>query len=319
MNIVCRTQTTLGYTHLEYYVRYDPITRCMKLSNFECKKKSVVKSYSSLKSKNTFTRVLFCETIVLNSKLEAWLVKDDFCSKSGFLPEHIENKSTFFEILIDFQDCETVLSNHNEIKDLLHLTCEPEPLALYHGSGKDKQVSILKHGLFETFGMLGNGVYLGTFYKACRYASRTQTYDIRLDGTIYRCIAFCLPQNTTVYPNDTWTCMCEVCQKANNGFEQVCDHLTSWNTGHLSAAHVKVSTKPFAINTKKRAYVDKTTQEVTYKNTERYLCKNEEWAFRSDAVFVRDCAVIDLSSVYKPFYNPLQRNMSTLSINDDLQ
>ena len=57
---------------------------------------------------------------------------------------------------------------------------------LYHGTAAEAWEGICASGLEPTFGMLGTGVYMGTFWKATRFAALTQSYQPRKDGIILR-------------------------------------------------------------------------------------------------------------------------------------
>lgn len=64
--------------------------------------------------------------------------------------------------------------------------------------------------------MLGQGVYFGSFWKACRYAMFENTRDWserrdRLRGSVIRSFVRILPDKVTVLPNETFRCMCTKC------------------------------------------------------------------------------------------------------------
>jgi len=143
-----------------------------------------------------------------------WLCPNDVLKKSENLKEGIEGKRTFFSVEID-----------EESSKYLELFCNIQkisldfPLCLYHGTKFTKitRQSILTNGLQETNGMLGCGVYLGTFWKACRFAGFTKDY-FNQEGEIYRVL--CFPKLMETFPRIGWTCQC--CQK------NICDHAGLW-------------------------------------------------------------------------------------------
>jgi hypothetical protein len=282
MNFVCRIQTKTILSRVFSYVEYS----CL-ITNRQLELDTEKPLQCERVHNNDFT--VFIQTNLESKKGQKWLVADDFVQRSGFKPEKIENVSTYFDLRICKQDVEKVLEHRNQITRLLG--CNFEPLALYHGSGADKLSSILQSGLKQSFGMLGNAVYLGTFYKACRYASRQQNYSFRSDGVIFRCLAFA--QTISQYPSFTHTCQCEKCRKEVSGFEKVSDHLSTWNRGEFCAVEVCVSEQPFGF---------KRTGEP------KYLSKNAEWGFRDECVEVKDYLHLDISSIMGPEYHPLQRN-----------
>lgn len=225
-----------------------------------------------------------------------WLVLNDFIPRGEFKPENIQSKSMYFNIEISEIDSFKVLKHNKDINSLLN--CNFSPLSLYHGSGLDRKDSILKFGIYPSFGMLGTAVYLGTFFKACRYAARHQNYEFRKEGgLLFRCLAFIDLDKICKYPLNGFQCHCEKCKQDSFGFEHVSDHLSKWNTGLFSCAEILVSDKPFGV---------KKTGE------KKYLCKNAEWGFRKESVFVKEYLLIDMSSVQGPHYNPLQRNVNCI-------
>jgi len=85
-----------------------------------------------------------------------------------------------------------------------------EPRVVYHGTARDTVKAIVSEGLKPTFGMVGLAVYFGTFWKAFRFATRTQDYEKR-PGAILRYYTFWRRVHYKL-PSDT-PCACEKCQK----------------------------------------------------------------------------------------------------------
>ena len=236
------------------------------------------------------------DTLVPNFNINLkwlWLVKDDFVSKGGFHPRSIPNTSLFFDKKIDPQSCDQVLTRNDVISSFFQVTLDQ--YSLYHGTSVENIETILSCGLSETYGMLGNAVYLGTFHKATRYAARRQDYSFRDRGTIFRCLAFRKKNNESReihFPRDAHECNCDLCKKEQSGFEKICDHASTWKLlGDF--ASVQVSTEPFAFKKDK---------------SPKFLCTNAEWAFKADDVFISGYLELDIDSIDKPHHNPFQRN-----------
>lgn len=104
--------------------------------------------------------------------------------------------------------------------------CTKGPMVVYHGTHKDSMASILHEGLKASFGMLGTAVYLGSFWKAFRFATLTQDYKKR-PGAICRYYAF---WPTLVIRETYGPCAC--CASP------VSDHTSVWKT-IASAVFVK--------------------------------------------------------------------------------
>ena len=297
---VCTIRTkTIEQTlffYVEFLCEYDQTSNKIKLVshvlNKEAKNvKSIETEFLNLQVLNSHTDLYELQKPFKASRDLVWLVGDDFTPRGGFKPENVEDKPVYFDTVISTTDSLKVLRHKHDISQLLH--CNIEPLALYHGSGADKRELIIKQGLKLSFGMLGDAVYLGTFFKACRYASRQQNYEFRNEGVIFRCLAFALPTKTKQYPLQEYACTCKKCTEEKSGFEKVSDHFAQWNGGPFSCAEVLVSYEPFGFK----------------KGGEpKYLCKNAEWAFRPENVLVQEFLNLDLSTVWSPHYHPLQRN-----------
>jgi hypothetical protein len=307
---ICRLQNeridNINCTYVEFLCTFN-----VEQNQIELVSKSLITFDSILKEfsiENVIQTTIFCIFLVkdlqnfqdssqkANLRKCFWLVINDFVPRGEFKPESIKNKSMYFNIEISENESFKVLKHNEEINCILK--CNFNPLSLYHGSGLDRKDSILKFGVYPSFGMLGTAVYLGTFFKACRYAARHQNYEFRKDGgLLFRCLAFIDFKKICKYPLNGYHCACEKCKHDSFGFEYVSDHLSKWNTGPFSCAEIIVSDKPFGI---------KKTGE------KKYLCKNSEWGFRKESVFVKEYLCIDMSSVEGPQYNPLQRNVNCI-------
>lgn len=121
---------------------------------------------------------------------------------------------------------------------------EPDPpIAMYHGTSVEAASSILKTGLRGSFGMLGFGCYMTTFWKAAgRYGRRSgATYELReCGGAVVRVyVPLDASQIDTRGTSDSRECECPKCfesSKVPAAAKRTCDHLSAWKTSGLLAA-----------------------------------------------------------------------------------
>ena len=110
----------------------------------------------------------------------------------------------------------------SQIYDLLNVpgSVDNEPIVVYHGTDRSLVKSILAEGLKPSYGMLGTAVYLGSFWKAFRFATLTQDYKKR-PGAILRIYAFWpkVYQRTLYGP-------CECCTGPGS---HIADHKALWS------------------------------------------------------------------------------------------
>lgn len=153
-----------------------------------------------------------------------WIVADD-CTQRGGIGD-VEHSRQFFNIKID---------DYAASKILLHsLKSNIYPISVYHGTESSSIKSILKTTINPSFGMLGTAVYVGTFWKAVRFACMSQDYKFR-EGSLLRILAF--PKKIIDFPYVGWTCKCSKCKY--DKFAKVADHEAVWKTmGNV--AHVTV-------------------------------------------------------------------------------
>lgn len=152
--------------------------------------------------------------------------------------------------------------------------------AVYHGTDAANLHSIAASGLWPTKGQLGFGVYVGSFWKACRFAARTQDYTPRDHPLVVRCIM--RPSRMTVYPRADWACACGTCVARGTG--AYCDHARVWDTG---AGELLVL----------RTWAD------------HWTTRNEEWVVAPREVECREAVLLDRASIKGPQYDPLQRDI----------
>ena len=158
---------------------------------------------------------------------------------------------------------------------------------------------IRKSGIYESFGMLGTGVYLTTFARAAsRYALRdSKDYSLRRLGEsiVVRCYVLNVADGYRGFLerglSDSYTCSCDRCNRAiedcsKKGIEEtsnVEDHFSLWDTDYcylgvftrpnLSRPWNRVSSdeycvKPFIVHVEVAAIVD--PESATHLKDKRY-------------------------------------------------
>lgn len=177
-----------------------------------------------------------------------WLVANDCIAKGENVYEGIPAKAQFYDVEICEKDCDLIKKLFNKLNISMHY-----PLSLYHGTKNSLRKEIVKEGLKESFGMLGDAIYVGTFWKACRFASFDKTYHHQ-DGCIFKILAFV--KEIQNYPFEHWKCDC--CSS------EISDHKSIWKLIH-DGAHVNIG-------------------------KERGQLKNEEWAVKEHLQFITHVA-----------------------------
>lgn len=108
----------------------------------------------------------------------------------------------------------------------LGLNISHEPYIVYHGTARSTVPEILKKGLKSSYGMLGQAIYFGTFWKAFRFATRTQDYTKR-QGAILRLYAFWHKVHVRTLDSDY--CNCAKCIKTRQtDSRRLADHDSLW-------------------------------------------------------------------------------------------
>ena len=141
-----------------------------------------------------------------------WCAFHDLAHQGGPLGP---TKATYFGIPIDMTLDHTLMFAVRDIYEWYSANVAPvdiqnEPRVVYHGTARENVRSIVSEGLRPTFGMVGLAVYFGTFWKAFRFATRTQTYEKR-PGAMLRYYAFWRRVQYKL-PTDA-PCACDKCQK----------------------------------------------------------------------------------------------------------
>jgi hypothetical protein len=174
----------------------------------------------------------------------------------------------------------------------------PPALVLYHGTSAHCWSSIAAEGLRPSYGMLGSGVYLGSFWKATRFAARSQDYVLRKEGG---CVARVYVFSSTLLAMPAlqapaYVCGCTECTTlVRNGsaaaLERAAhtDHQTRW--AHDPACD-GVFLEP------RRCAGD----------ARQWIVRNAEWCLRSRCLRVQNGARLRMDTVIAERYEPLQRN-----------
>lgn len=159
----------------------------------------------------------------------------------------------------------------------------PSPVMVaYHGTSKANYASIQQHGLHATHGQLGKGLYIGSFWKACRFAGRDQTYTLRSDPIVLRIL---WTGTIQVYPSSV-ACPCSMCSAKPEEKRLTCDHLKVWN--NFDAGQLRIG-----------QYSDG-----------KWITQNEEWCVAPSCILrLGEMVDIDPASISGPHYDPTQRTI----------
>ena len=209
----------------------------------------------------------------------AWICYGDCIKRGEFKPQNIEGSMSFFGIPI-FEPHGLAIQKLNDI--LCNEEKVPVPIVTYHGTSQENEEGILKEGLRETFGMLGDGIYTGTFYKAARFAAWGQEYKAR-KGTIFRCMLFC--KRVLELPRENYVCEC--CES------RISDHKNTWSETH-DCVHVSPC---------------EDTSGFCRDGSKKYLLRNEEYC--SKKATITSYARLD-TSTYSFTYDPNYRKITII-------
>jgi hypothetical protein len=151
----------------------------------------------------------------------------------------------------------------------------------YHGTSEESWIKIRSSSLLPTFGQLGTGIYVGSFWKACRFAVRDQAYKFRKSPVVMRL----LWHSVSIQPFPWLPCKCELCKEKPEEKAAVCAHETVWKDSAGCLTPLQYSAGKWAT-------------------------QNEEWVIAPKCLLHQSLAVkIDTHSVEKSHYDPLQRNI----------
>ena len=215
-----------------------------------------------------------------------WLFDGDMIPTGEFIPENIAGVANYYGRKIEVLDA--------SLRDAINLYFFAQTNdVMYHGTAGDNINSILVEGFKPTQGMLGHGVYFGSFWKACRFACRDQHYNFRDVGTVIRCV---LPKQSYKLPSPCGCISCIENFHETSPRRLVCDHISSWKSLGLCGAYAPAAVE--SCGTKRDG-------------SSIYTLKNDEWCVDDKHCGeILDIKSVDMSTVDGPHYNPLQRNIS---------
>lgn len=180
-----------------------------------------------------------------------------------------------------------------------------QPVPVYHGSDARVVSQIQTQGLTPSFGMVGEAVSVGTFWKATRYASRTLLYEWREQGVVVR--AYLDPGRLCILDGTGPPCPCEHCAEMrlhaaavaqkhglpptyNQERTRVADHEGAWKQNY-DTVYIGVV-------------------KASGASKFMYVTKNAEYAVAQPAerLELQCMALLDMTSMVRPHWDPLQRD-----------
>lgn len=206
------------------------------------------------------------------SKSQVWVMKDDLELKGAF--QTLQGQRTFFGVPIDDDDALFVLANIVELKHTA------SPNVFYHGTAESHLNLILAEGLRPSMhGMLGAGYYVGTFWKAARFAVRSQAYELQ-KGVVFRVLATI--EKAIEFPRSKWACACTQC--IHNPFSNIADHRGAW-TKEGDAAVARATGEPCGL---------------CRDGTPRYALRNEEWCLLAKPLILQWASISSCGFAHDP-------------------
>lgn len=171
----------------------------------------------------------------------------------------------------------------------------------YHGTSKECFKQIVKSELKCTFGMLGTGIYVGSFWKACRFAARDQSYEIRSNPTVLRILWTCKEEDILMFPRKfiDGYCFCAKCY-LNPEQQPFCAHVADFTRDAKFPPQKPYGKGPW-----------KAGQLFPCKYPSgKWVTQNEEWIINPSLVLsIEQAMELDKDSLRKPHYDPLQRDI----------
>ena len=176
----------------------------------------------------------------------------------------------------------------------------------YHGTSFENYLGICASGFKCTFGMLGTGVYLGSFWKACRFAARDQEYKFREKPSVLRVVWSCEDHQILSFPRKIMYCFCAECYKRPEQ-RSFCGHAMDWS------AEAKVFPENYSVDRKDARYYAGYLKPCKYPDSQKFVTQNEEWVINPSCIIrLAECAILNLDTVEQAHYDPLQRNIEIL-------
>lgn len=250
-------------------------------------------------------------TRMLLAEYGVWITEDDLTPRGAF--EHIPAAVSIYGFALSPESVALFHAHAAALHamDVAHsVNCSP--LSLYHGTDLASAVRLLQgHDVPRACpGMLGRGFYLGSFFKACRFAARTQDYTLRKqgEGVVMRARAFVTRTETAESHKKRHACVCDECaaaiarepfSEARKRMALLVDHASLWRQAGMKAVHLGVS-------------------DATKLGPHRgefgghYMSRHDEWCIEESRVMPCDVALLDFSSIDAARYNPLERSQRIL-------
>lgn len=150
----------------------------------------------------------------------------------------------------------------------------------YHGTAKANLESIRLLSLLPSVGQLGNGIYVGSFWKACRFAGRDQNYEMREEPLVMRVLW--KEENMISFPR-LEECECKICDARSSEQRKACGHLLVHTD---TCAELRVGKY----------------------STGKWITQNEEWAIPK-VLRISECMELQKDTISGPHYDPLQRDI----------
>jgi hypothetical protein len=157
----------------------------------------------------------------------------------------------------------------------------------YHGTSEDAWKSISESKTLRASpGQIGTGVYVGSFWKACRFALRDQSYAWRESNRVLRVLW--KAETIDSYPA-LKACSClTFCTGRLKEKAHACDHDRNWATEKLDGAELRIG-----------QYSDGT-----------WITRNEEWVVNPNSILRLGEAVhVVRTSACQTVYDPYQRDL----------
>jgi len=179
----------------------------------------------------------------------------------------------------------------------------------YHGTSYENYQGICAEGFKCSFGMLGTGVYLGSFWKACRFAARDQHYKFRETPSVLRVVWTCEDQDMLNFPRKIMYCFCADCSLRPEQ-RYFCGHTLDWQ------ADAKIYPEKAPIDRVEGQgirYWAGCLKPCKFPDSEKWVTHNEEWVLNPSCILrFAECATLNLDTVEQTHYNPLQRNIKII-------
>ena len=237
----------------------------------------------------------------LNSlKKGVWICEGDCQSFGGIQP-------TLFGILLHYE-IQTAFTIYKDILVSWSTNSWVFSRVGYHGTSLENYEKICESGLKSSFGMLGTGVYLGSFWKACRFAVRDQEYKFRTNPSVLRVVWMCNDEDILTFPRKIMYCLCAECYMRPEQ-RSFCGHTMDWTSEKIFPE----KTVSDRVEGQGIRFWAGHLKPCKFPNSSKYVTQNEEWVLNpSTIVRLAECVIVDVNSVSKPHYDPKQRDIKIL-------